>query len=207
MMLTGFAGGELIIEERALRSGNRQVRGRFPYMVLATITNGGKSGRVRKERFGKRAFRYVLEERFDIDIRFLLGHSYDHPIASRKTGTLELTDSDEALTFVATVKPEMQEVSYVRDFFAGFSAGLIVGLSPGFSIPPKETVPDAETIEEEDPSEGRAIIRTINHAILWELSAVTNPAYKEAEIEARNWDIPADHRERFKAEHLKRWRY
>ncbi|MGO4843074.1 HK97 family phage prohead protease, partial [Rhizobiaceae sp. 2RAB30] len=70
-----------------------------------------------------------------------------------------------------------------------FAAGLIVGLSPGFRIPPPAAVPteDAEKVEEEDPSEGRALIRTIFQALLFELSVVTAAAYLEAQVEARNW--------------------
>ncbi len=108
-------------------------------------------------------------------------------MASRAAGTLTLQDADDALTFVATITPEMQEVSYVRDFLGGFSAGLILGISPGFRIPPERAVKDAEKVEEEDPSLGMALIRTVLAALLYELSVVTRPAYPEAQIEARNW--------------------
>ena len=70
-----------------------------------------------------------------------------------------------------------------------FAAGLILGLSPGFRIPPPRTVPDAEKVEEEDPREGDALIRTIFQALLYELSFVTVPAYKETEVEARSWSL------------------
>jgi len=75
-------------------------------------------------------------------------------------------------------------------------AGLAVGLSPGFRIPPARAVPDAEEVEEE-PDDGSldedgnprrgAIIRTVLSALLYELSVVTRPAYPEAQVEARNW--------------------
>ncbi|HRO13303.1 helix-turn-helix domain-containing protein [Amaricoccus sp.] len=106
-------------------------------------------------------------------IHLLLGHSYDKPLASKLTGGLVLRDSDEALAFDAEIAPEIAETSYFRDFFAGFMAGLVVGLSPGFRIPPPSAVPseEAERVEEEDPAEGRAIIRTILQALLWRRSA------------------------------------
>ncbi len=63
-----------------------------------------------------------------------------------------------------------------------------MGISPGFRIPPKRTVPDAETVEEEDPAEGLALIRNIWAALLYELSFVTRPAYDETEVEARSWE-------------------
>jgi len=126
-------------------------------------------------------------DRPEEDIHLLIGHSYDRPLASRGAGTLDLTDSDDALTFAATLTAEMQEVSYVRDFLAAMRAGLIVGISPGFRIPPERAVPNAEKVEEENPAEGTALIRTIFAALLYELSVVTRPAYDETQIEERNW--------------------
>ena len=52
------------------------------------------------------------------------------------------------------------------------------GLSPGFHVRP-----GGETVEER----GTAILRTIRAADLIEISAVTKPAYPQAQIEARNW--------------------
>ena len=191
-MLTGFAGGELFLEERAARSRKRRLRGRFPYNRKAILSDGGKTGRPRKEQFAPRAFAYNVEQP-DVDIRLLVGHDFGKPLASRGAGTLTLADSDEALTFDAIIAEEMQEASWVRDFFAGYAAGLILGLSPGFRIPPPAAVPpdEAEKTEEEDPSEGRALIRTIFAALLWELSVVTAAAYSEATVEARQLIKPA----------------
>lgn len=83
----------------------------------------------------------------------------------------------------------MSEVGYVRDALAGLSAGLITGISPGFRIPPERAVKNAETVEEEDPSEGMALIRIIHAAILAEIGLCTRPAYKDSEVEARNWRV------------------
>lgn len=44
-------------------------------------------------------------------------------------------------------------------------------------------MPNAETYTDEDPSEGRAKIRTINDALLYEMSIVTRPAYSESIVE------------------------
>lgn len=185
MMLIGAHDGGL--ELRRAGDGTTRLRGRFPYGKRAVLSDGGRRGRPLKEVIAPRAFAYRVE-RPEEDIHFLVGHSYDRPLASRGAGTLLLQDSDQALTFEAIITLEMQEVSYVRDFLAGFAAGLIFGLSPGFRIPPERTVKDAETVEEEDPEEGEAMIRTIWQALLYEVSAVTRPAYPEAQIEARNWE-------------------
>lgn len=175
------------LEVRKTGGGSVRLRGSFPYGSLATLSDGGRNGgRPRKEQFAPRAFAYNVE-REDVDIMFLSGHRFDKPLASRKAGTLDLRDTDEALLMEATITPEIQETTWARDFLAAFGAGLVLGLSPGFRIPPQKTVPNAETVEEEDPAQGNALIRTISAALLWELSAVTKPAYDDAQISARNW--------------------
>ncbi|MCY1126023.1 HK97 family phage prohead protease [Frigidibacter sp. RF13] len=186
-MLYGFADGEL--ELRGRRGKSRRLRGRFPYNKRAVLSDGGKNGRPQKEVIASRAFSYRID-RPDEDIHLLVGHSYDRPLASRLAGTLLILDSDEAVTFDAEIVPEIEDSPYGQDFLAAFTAGLIRGISPGFRIPPPITVPDAEKVEEEDPALGRAIIRTIFAALLYEMSFVTVPAYKEAEgEEARSWEL------------------
>ncbi|MEM9578256.1 MAG: HK97 family phage prohead protease [Pseudomonadota bacterium] len=174
------------LELRKGGDGNVTISGRFPYNRPAVLTDGGRRGRLRKEKIGPRAFQYRVD-RPEEDIHFLVGHDYDRPLASRGAGSLTLEDSDEALSFTASISQELQRASYVADFLSGVAAGLILGLSPGFRIPPERVSPKAETVEEEDPREGMALIRTVNDALLYELSAVTRPAYPEAQIEARNW--------------------
>lgn len=188
MMLHGYNEGGL--ELRQEQGGAVRIAGRFPYNTRGVLSRGGRRGRPRKEVIKSRAFAFRVDDP-EAEIHFLAGHSYDKPLASRSAGTLDVRDGDDALTFSALIAPELQEVGYVRDFLGGFAAGLVLGLSPGFAIPPEETVPDAVTVEEEDPAEGRAIIRNVNQALLYELSAVTVPVYKEAQIEARSWDLDA----------------
>ena len=169
------------LELRRSKGGAVRLRGSFPYRKRATISAGGNGRRPKKEEFAPRAFSYAIEE--DREIHFLVGHSFDKPLASRKAGTLQLQDTDEALFIEAELTPEIQAASWVRDFLAGLNAGLMIGLSPGFRIPPPEAVPDAEETVEEDPAEGNALIRIIRAAVLFEISAVTRPAYEEAAVE------------------------
>ena len=187
-MLWGGHSGGLELRKRA--SGAMALRGRFPYNKRAVLSDGGRTGRPKKEVIASRAFAFRVNDPKE-DIHFLVGHSYDRPLASRGAGTLTFEDTDDALIFEALITEEMQEVSYVADFLRGYAAGLIVGLSPGFRIPPKRAVEDAETVEDEghDPENGahNAIIRTIHHALLYEISAVTRPAYDDTQIEERNW--------------------
>ncbi len=200
-MLWGGHNGSL--ELRKAGGGAVRLRGRFPYGKKAVLSDGGRNGgRPRKEQFAPRAFSYNVE-REDVDIMFLAGHRFDKPLASRAAGTLSLRDTDEALVMDATITEEVQQTTWARDFLAAFNAGLVAGLSPGFRLPPQRTVPNAEKIEQEDPGEGNAIIRTIFAALLFELSAVTKPAYPEAQIAARSWDVAQPPRKQHPA---LRWR-
>jgi len=184
-MLHSFEMGSLEVRKRA--SQGLALHGRFPYGKRAVLSDGGRNGgRPRKEVIAPRAFAYRVD-RPEEDIHLLVGHSYDRPLASRSAGTLILEDTEDALTFEATITEEMQAVSYVQDILRSIRAGLTVGISPGFRIPPPRAVEKAEEVTEEDPSEGIALIRTIFQALLYELSIVTRPAYDEAQVEERNW--------------------
>lgn len=183
-MLWGGHSGGLELRKRA--SGAMALHGRFPYNKAAVLTDGGRTGRPRKEVMASRAFSYRVE-RPEEEIHLLVGHSYDRPLASRAAGTLKLTDGDDALIFEAELSPDVQRTSWGQDFLASYAAGLTVGLSPGFRIPPERAVPNAEQVTQEDPAEGMALIRTIFAALLYEISIVTRPAYPETQIEARNW--------------------
>ncbi|MCF6304467.1 MAG: HK97 family phage prohead protease [Rhodobacteraceae bacterium] len=180
MLWGGHNGG---LEIRRSADGATVLRGRFPYGVSTILWDGGRSGQARKEVIAPRAFATRVAQQ-DQDIHFLAGHDFDKPLASRAAGSLTLTDSDEALIFEATISVEMRNVSYVRDFLGGLDAGLIKGVSPGFRIAPTD---QAESIR----PDGSGVLRTVNSAELFEVSAVTKPAYSDAQIEARAWGIPA----------------
>ncbi len=189
-MLWGSHSGEL--EIRKTGGGAVRLRGSFPYNSLAVLSDGGRNGgSPKKEQFAPRAFAYNVDQP-DVDILFLSGHRFDKPLASRGAGSLSLTDTDKALVMEATITPQMQETSWARDFLAAFEAGLVVGLSPGFRLPPQRTVPNAEKVTREDPKKGNAVIRTITAALLFELSAVTRAAYPEAQLAARSWALPPE---------------
>jgi len=183
MMLTGGAIGTL--ELRAARDGSRRLSGSFPYNSRAVLSDGGRTGRPRKEAFAPGAFAYRIDKP-DEEIHLLIGHDYDRPLASREAGTFFVSDKPDAVSFQAIITAELQRATYVQDFFAGFAAGLILGISPGFRIPPERVVPKAEETSEEDPAEGIALIRTIFAALLYEFSMVTVPAYKETKVEERS---------------------
>ena len=121
--------------------GARVLRGRFPYGSLGTIAS---RGRVRKERFEPRAFRFAIEQEPERRIDVLVGHDYGKPIASRQSGTLDIRDGDDAVTFEARLPDDPP--SWVVDAEKAVTAGLMVGLSPGFQVPPANVVADAERL-------------------------------------------------------------
>lgn len=207
-MLWGGHSGGLEIRKRA--SGAMALRGRFPYGKPAVLSDGGRTGRPRKEIIAPKAFAYRVDKPEE-DLHLLVGHQYSRPLASRGAGTFDVKDSANALTFEATITEEMQEVSYVRDILVSIRAGLTLGISPGFRLPPKRAVPEPEKIEDEghDPENGahNAIIRTVMAALLYEVSIVTRPAYPEAQVEARSWDVARDGiKPAANLNHLSRWR-
>ncbi len=173
------------LEVRAGRNGRRKLRGRFPYRKRAVLSDGGKSGRPQKEEFAPRAFGYRVEDQ-TAEIHLLVGHSYDKPLASKLTNTLQLVDSDEALTFDAEISEAIADTSYGSDILKQIDSGLAVGISPGFRTPPKRAVAVAEVFTDEghDPARGmhNARIRTVLQALLYELSIVVRPAYTEAKV-------------------------
>ena len=196
-MLFGGAVISDALEVRRKSDGSFRVSGRFPYQKTTTLSDGGRNGgRPRKEKFAPLAFSFRVEKP-DEEIYLLSGHDWNRPLASKLTGGLQLKDARDALTFTATISPEVAETSHGRDAIALLSSGLSVGLSPGFRVPPPRAVPDAEEIEQEpddgtldengDPRRG-ALIRNVKAALLYELSIVTRQQYAEASVEARSWE-------------------
>jgi uncharacterized protein len=188
MMLWAHASGAL--ELRRQSDGGARLRGTFPYGKEAVLSDGGRHGRPRKEVIESRAFAYRVELP-DEEIHLLVGHDFDHPLASKLTGTLSLRDTPSALLFDAVIPRAVAETTHARDALALIGAGLAVGISPGFRVPPERAVKNAETFEDgpDDPENGehRAIIRRVHQALLYELSIVTRPMYAEAQVEARRW--------------------
>ena len=172
--------------ETRQRGGGRRLRGRFPYNSTATLRD---RGRIRKERFGRRAFRFTVDG--DGEVNLLRGHSFDSPLASRGAGTLELIDTDEALEFRATFPPVAQQPTWMRDSVLAVEGGLLVGVSPGFTVPPADVVPNAVELIPE-PGNEEVEIMQINEARLYELSLVSRPAYGDTTLDIRSWEALID---------------
>ena len=114
----------------------------------------------------------------------LRGHSFDSPLGSKLSGSLALEESDEALEFIASLPPERSQPSWMVDTVLAVRSGLVRGISPGFRVPPTSVVANAEELLPEVGNTG-VLVRTINEAILYELSLVTRPGYSGTEIDIR----------------------
>ena len=108
------------LEDLEIRQG-RTISGSFPYGSTATRRS---SGRVRKERIQPRAFRYAVDgEGRDRPLDLLTGHDFGKPLASRDAGSLVVTDTPSALSFVATLPPPELQPTHVRDAVLMLEAG------------------------------------------------------------------------------------
>lgn len=183
-MLWGASLGAL---ELRSEGGATRLRATFPYGAETELAAG------RYEVIAARAFADRIER--GEDIHLLAGHDFNRPLASRAAGTLQLRDTDAALEIEATIDGQ---TSWARDFLAAHASGLIRGLSPGFRVHR-----GGERIERR----AAGTLRTITAADLFEVSAVTRPAYSQAQIEARAWETHQDRQPcRGPAYHLNRWR-
>lgn len=180
-------GGNLGSLELRGEGGATRLTARFPYGVETEMAPG------RHEVIAPRAFAGRIEA--GEDIHLLAGHDFNRPLASRSAGTLRIADGDDAVTIEADLDGA---TSWARDFLAAHASSLIRGLSPGFRV---------EDGGERIARRGAGLLRTVTRAALIEISAVTRPAYPQAQIEARAWETHQDRQPlRSPAYRLNRWR-
>ena len=181
--------------------GATVLQGRFPYGRLATISN---RGRRRKESIMPRAFRFAIEQEPERKIDILVGHDFGKPIASRQSGTLTIRDSAAAVEFEATLPADPP--SWVIDAEKAIRGGLMVGLSPGFVVPPLSVVHNAER-DVPEPGNPGVTIRQVHEAVPREFSILTSGAYEDAGVELRMEDLEdemAYHRPEWRGKLLRR---
>ena len=131
------------------------------------------------------ALRQELERR---NVHVLSGHDFNKPLGSLLSGTARLTDGDDALRFEVDLPEVSGQPSWMQDTVAQVRGGLAGGISPGFRVPPRTAVSNAEELVPEPGNPGVSI-RQINQAVLYEISVVTRPAYAETAIDLRAEDF------------------
>lgn len=123
------------------------------------------------------AFTKTLKEG---DARFLVDHDTAMLVSRVSAGDLRLAEDDLGLAVDADLDTE---VSYVRDLIRNVEKRRITGMSFGFQV-----VKDDWTTEEVETNDGNSAeveIRTIQEVRLFEVSAVTFPAYEETDAALR----------------------
>lgn len=180
-------GGNLGTLEIRAEGGATHLSAVFPYGAETELAPG------RREVIAPRAFRSRVDA--GQEIHLLAQHDYTKPLASTAAGNLSLRDTDAGLEIRATVDGS---TSWAADFIAAHKAGLIRGLSPGFRV---------DTGGDRVEKRGANLLRTVTSASLFELSAVTVPAYPLAQIEARAWEARQERNSYRGAVHpFNRWR-
>ncbi len=94
-----------------------------------------------------------------------------------------MENGPDALVFTATL-PDYPPY-WVIEAERAVSASLMTGISPGFRVPSRSVVPNAETLIDEPGNPG-VQVRQINHALLRELHLVTNLSYEVNTVELRD---------------------
>lgn len=114
------------------------------------------------------------------DVRFLVNHDPNLILARNKAGTLTLSEDKTGLVTEADLAP----TSYGRDLAISLERGDVSQMSFAFEVVREEW----ETLD--DGGE----LRTINEAKLWDVSAVTFPAYEDttAGLRAVAFDVLVD---------------
>lgn len=166
----------------------------FSWSVREVIRLKDSLDRLLKQGAKKEVIEDATQELARRDIHVLAGHDFNKPLGSVVAGTATVTafddeiEEDPRLEFsVDLPEDENKWPSYMTDTVRQIEAGLIGGVSPGFSVPPKDVVPNAEEFIPE-PGNENVLIRKINEAVLVELSLVTRPAYTETEVDVRTED-------------------
>ena len=186
-MFFGATAGSLEVRKRG---SSRTLRGSFPTgrSNTAVLSDGGRTGKPKKEYFKSGSFTHSIDSS-DQEIYVLSGHEFSKPLASKLSETAKFWEDASGLQFEARLGEDILSTSYAGDLLAQISSGIVAGVSIGFRVPPQRTVPDAERVFEEPPEEGDALIRELSDVILYEVSIVTSPAYKNSTIEARSWEL------------------
>ena len=118
------------------------------------------------------------------NIHLLVGHDFNRPLGDLISGNLRIEDTQQGVNFEVDLPDENRQTSWSRDAITAVETGLFRGLSPGFNVPPLGVVPNAEQ-DIAEPGNPGVTIRSVKHAVLYEMSLVARPAYSETGIDVR----------------------
>lgn len=112
----------------------------------------------------------------DDDVKFLLNHD-GLPLARTKSGTLKLAEDSKGLAFHAELDASDPDV---QRLLPKIKRGDLNEMSFGFRIPNRTT-------DEKWLRDGQEIVRNILKVNLFDVSAVTFPAYPSTDLQARDY--------------------
>ncbi len=181
-----------------IRQDGRRVAGRLGYRqkgMLSTGSGRGTNERPLGEVIEVGAFRFSARAAKaadrDDDIVALSAHDSTRPLASVRSGTLDVEDSPEGLDFEAA----LPNTTAANDVLELIRTGIAAGISFGFSLPPQRRSPNALAMKREpftlgegddavrfdpEPDVPGADVRIIRDLILFEISlGVARPVFKQ----------------------------
>lgn len=159
------------VEVRTNADGTVRVGGHAA--VFDTATQIGPPGIGFEERIAPGAFKKTISD--GADVRLLFNHNPDLVLARTKSGTLTLSEDKVGLAVAADLAP----TTVGRDLAILLQRGDVSQMSFGFQV-----VKDIwETQRGSDGSDHE--VRTILEARLFDVSAVTYPAYDETDLAIR----------------------
>lgn len=129
------------------------------------------------EEVARGAFTKTLKEG---DARFLVDHDTALLVARVSAGDLRLKEDNVGLAVEAELDTEL---SYVKDLVRNLERGRLDGMSFGFRVIRDEWI--TESVETSDGQQAEVEVRTILEVELFEVSAVTFPAYDETDAALR----------------------
>ena len=131
----------------------------------------------------------ILEEQLERrNVHILSGHDYSKPLGDMKRGTARVTSNAESLDFEVDLPDEADMPTYMLDAVKQVRTGRAGGLSPGFFVPPRDVVANAERLIPE-PGNPSVSIREVLQAIMPEMSIVSRPAYGSTTVDLRAEDM------------------
>ena len=125
-----------------------------------------------REKVSPGAFRKTIKE---ADVRFLYNHDPDSVMARTTAGTLKLSEDKRGLKTKATLDPDDVDVQRV---VPKLRSGNVSQMSFGFRVIKDEW--------DEEPDDGGTVMRTLKEVELFDVSAVTYPAYAETDAAVRS---------------------
>lgn len=130
------------------------------------------------------AFTKTLQEG---DARFLVDHDTSLLVARVSSDDLRLSEDNVGLAVDADLDTEL---SYVRDLVRNLEKRRITGMSFGFRVVKDDWT--TETVTTSDGMDADVEVRTIREVELFEVSAVTFPAYEETDAALRALSLRSD---------------